>query len=33
MTPKVSKAFDRWINIETWHTGHYADDGRFYAFV
>ncbi|WP_291587379.1 MULTISPECIES: hypothetical protein [Comamonas] len=33
MSPKVKEAFEHWIKMPSWHTGHAADEGRFFAFV
>lgn len=32
-SPNVRKAFQSWIKVSSWHTGHTADDKRFYGFV
>ena len=32
-SPLVQRAFDQWINMDTWHSGHACDDERFYVFV
>lgn len=32
-SPNVMKAFDAWIRVDTWHTGHALDEKRFYRFV
>lgn len=26
-------AFDGWLNVDTWHTTHPLDEGRFHRFV
>jgi len=33
LSPLIQKSFDAWINCNTWHTGHPADEARFYTFV
>jgi hypothetical protein len=33
MSPLVKRHFDKWIKCGTWHTGHPADQERFYRFV
>lgn len=33
MSPRVKKAFEEWINTNSWHTGHDLDKARFYRFV
>lgn len=32
-SPLAQCAFDQWINMDTWHTGHACDEERFYVFV
>jgi hypothetical protein len=32
-SPKIKKAFDAWVTVETWHTDHILDNQRFYQFV
>ena len=32
-TPAIDKYFANWITADTWHTGHWADEERFYLFV
>src|ERR1700752_2057388 len=33
MSRDVRKAFDAWVGVPTWHTGHPLDEKRFYRFV
>ncbi len=30
---KSEEAFTLWIGTDTWHTGHWCDEGRFFDFV
>ena len=32
-TPAIDKYFAKWIINDTWSTGHWADEERFYLFV
>lgn len=33
LSPICQKAYERWIDVETWHTSHPLDKRRFYGFV
>ena len=33
ISQKLHVAIDKWIKVDTWHTGHPSDDGRFHALL